>query len=100
MICKVCGGTGEVVIPPTMEQPEDAVPCDRCLETGVEPPDAPEWMDESEMEMDAPRSAWDAMSSWSEYYDHYREQGMDDHESATLANRDMADPRDEQLVYY
>jgi hypothetical protein len=89
--CKVCGGVGEVVIPPTMEEPEDVVPCDACAETGVEPPDAPDWYDEEEPM---------CLGTWSDHYSHYREQGVDEAEAATLADRDMVDPREEALVYY
>ena len=95
MNCKVCGGNGEVVIPPTMEQPEDVVPCGACDETGVEPPDAPYWVDDSEVDTEPPY-----LGTWEDYFGHYSEQGIDDAEAATLADRDMVDPREEALVYY
>ena len=91
MNCKVCGGAGEVIIPPTMEEPEDVVPCGACDETGVEPPDAPDWMDEVELPY---------LGTWEDYYGHYCEQGIEEDEAVALADRDMVDPREEQLVRY
>ena len=82
MICKVCRGCGTVVIPATPETPEDCVPCEDCAGTGDTMPGYPD-------------------DDWSRYYEQYLEDGYDDHESATLADRDVDAIRyAEELVRY
>lgn len=81
-ICIECNGDGEVTFGGYGEGiPFDSKTCPRCEGSGQEP--------------QPPTSG-----EWDDMFDYYSRTGHDTDEAATLADRDMVDPREEALVYY